>query len=251
MLFQDQTTGQNTNPAPAPQTTEDWLAKVVEAKGESFKDVQVLAKSKLESDNYIKNLESQLADLRKDLDQKDYAKELLDQLQNKAPVPTNGNPAIAQNTNGGTKTSDTKPELSEDLIKALVERTLTEKENSRTAQQNAEVVRNELIAKHGTEAKAVVERKAAELGMTYKRLEEIAAESPTAFFALIGEPKKDWKPPVNSSINTSAASMQAPSTRDWSYYQKLRKENPKIYRTPQVQQQLMKDKMVLGDKFGN
>ena len=248
MLFQDQTTGQTNDQATPPQTTEDWLAKVVETKGESFKDVQVLAKSKLESDTYIKNLESQLADLRKDLDQKDYAKELLDQLQNKAPVSTNGNPA---NLNSGTKTSDTKPELSEDLIKALVERTLTEKENSRTANQNAEVVRNELVSKYGTEAKAVVEKKALELGMTYKRLEEIASESPTAFFALVGEPKKDWKPLVTGSINTSAASMQAPSTRDWNYYQKMRKENPKIYRTPQVQQQLMKDKMVLGDKFGN
>lgn len=50
MLFADQTTGQETNQTLQTQTNEDWLAKVVEVKGEKFKDVQVLAKSKLESD---------------------------------------------------------------------------------------------------------------------------------------------------------------------------------------------------------
>ena len=34
MLFQDQTMGQNTETQTAPQTTEDWIAKLVETKGE-------------------------------------------------------------------------------------------------------------------------------------------------------------------------------------------------------------------------
>lgn len=250
-IFEDQTTGQNTQPQTQTTNQEDWLSKVVEAKGESFKDVQVLAKSKLESDNYIKQLEEQLKQLREDVTKQDYASKLIDQLQNKAPNTTNGSPVAPKENNGGTNTSETKPDISEDVLKRLVEQTLTEREKTSTAKQNQDFVRNELVGKYGTEAKSVVEKKAQELGLSLARLDELAAESPSAFLTLLGEPKKEFKPITQGSINTSAASMQAPVDRDWSYYQKLRKENKSLYYSPKVQQQLMQDKMRLGDKFGN
>jgi rubrerythrin len=247
MLFEDQTT----NPQTTPQTTEDWLAKVVEAKGETFKDVQVLAKSKLESDRYIKELEEQAKALREELTRQDYSAKLLEQLQNKAPNPTNGNPVAPNQNNGSTTPSDTKPETSEDILKALVEKTLTERETKNTAEQNAAIVRNELVAKYGTEAKSHVERKAQELGMSYSRLEQLAQESPNAFLTLIGEPKKDFKPLTQGTINTQSVSMQTSTARDWNYYQNLRRTNKTEYFKPSTQQQMLKDKLSMGDKFGN
>ena len=248
MLFEDQ---QKTDPANTQQTTEDWLAKVVEAKGESFKDVQVLAKSKLDSDAYIKELEKQAAALREDLAKQDYAQKLLEQLQSKAPSPTNGNAVAPNQNNGSTTPSDTKPEISEDILKALVERTLTEREQANTAQQNAAAVREALVAKYGTDAKAHVERKAQELGMPYSRLEALATESPNAFLTLIGEPKQEFKPVLTGSINTQSVSVQSPTTRDWNYYQELRRKNKTEYFKPSTQQQMMKDKIAMGDRFGN
>lgn len=245
MLFEDQTQQQNS------QTTEDWLAKVVEAKGESFKDVQVLAKSKLESDRYIKELEEQAKAMREELAKQDYASKLLDQLQSKAPESTNGNAVAPNQNNGSTTPSDTKPEVSEDILKALVDKTLTEREAKNTAEQNAAVVRNELVAKYGTEAKAHVEKKAVELGMSYSRLEALAAESPNAFLTLIGEPRKDFKPFTNGTINTQSVTMQKSSTRDWAYYQNLRRTNASEYFKPATQQQMLKDKIAMGDRFGN
>lgn len=247
MLFENQTT----NPQTETQTTEDWLAKVVEAKGETFKDVQVLAKSKLESDRYIKELEEQAKALREELTKQDYTSKLLEQLQSKAPNPTNGNPVAPNQNNGSTTPSDTKPENSEDILKALVEKTLTERETKLTAEQNAILVRNELVAKYGTDAKAHVERKAAELGLSYSRLEALASESPNAFLALIGEPKKDFKPLIQGSINTQSVSMQKSTTRDWAFYQNLRRTNKTEYFNPSTQQQMLRDKIALGDKFGN
>lgn len=246
MLFEDQNQGQVTQPQ-STQTTEDWLAKVVEAKGEQFKDVQVLAKSKLEADNFIKELQTQLADLRQTLGKEEYSKQLLTALENKGR-DANANTPVP---NGDPKPSDTKPELSEDVIKRLVEDTLTQREKSNTAEQNTKVVREQLESKYGTEAKAHVERKAAELGMTYQRLSELAAESPSAFMTLIGEPKPALKPITQGSINTSSATFQAPAERDWSYYMKLKKENPNLYFNPKTQQQMIQDKMRLGDRFGN
>ena len=45
---------------------ESYLQKIVETRGENWKDPEVLAKGKLEADAYIKNLEAQLANMRED-----------------------------------------------------------------------------------------------------------------------------------------------------------------------------------------
>lgn len=248
MLFENQT---NPNPQEVQVTNEDWLAKVVEAKGETFKDVQVLAKSKLEADRYIRELEEQAKALREEVAKQDYAAKLLEQLQNKAPNTTNGNAVAPNQNNGSTTPSDTKPEMSEDILKALVEKTLTEKEAKATAEQNAAMVRNALVSKYGTEAEAHVKRKAQELGMPYSRLEALATESPNAFLTLIGEPKQDFKPLVQGSINTQSVSVQKPVTRDWAYYQNLRRTNKTEYFKPSTQQQMLRDKLAMGNQFGN
>ena len=55
---------------------------------------------------------------------------------------------------------------------------------------------------------------------------------------------------VQGSVRTEGVNMQASTERDWSYYQKLRRENKNTYYTPKIQRQLMEDKVRLGDKFG-
>lgn len=247
MLFEDQTKGQDGNQNQQTQTQEDWLAKVVEVKGEAFKDPQVLAKSKLESDNYIKQLETQLTELRTELTKEEAAKKLLAELQGRRQDP-NANPVPKQ---GETNPSDTKPELSEDVIQRLVEETLSKRETTQTAKQNAKIVQDQLVQKYGTEAKTHVEKKAQELGMSFERLSALAAESPTAFMSLIGEPKPEYKPPVSGTINTAAGNFNNPTEKNWAYYQNLRKTNKQLYFDPKTQQQMMQDKMRLGDRFGN
>lgn len=247
MLFEDQTKGQDGNQTQQTQTQEDWLAKIVEVKGEAFKDPQVLAKSKLESDNYIKQLEGQLTELRTELSKEDAAKKLLAELQSRRQDP-NANSVPKQ---GETNPSDTKPVLSEDVIQRLVEETLSKREQANSAQQNAKMVQDQLTQKYGTEAKAHVEKKAQELGMSFDRLSALAAESPSAFMTLIGEPKTEFKAPVQGTINTAAGNYSNPSERNWDYYQNLRRTNKTLYFNPKTQQQMMQDKMRLGDRFGN
>lgn len=247
MLFEDQTKGQDGNQIQQTQTQEDWLAKIVKVKGEAFKDPQVLAKSKLESDNYIKQLESQLTDLRTELSKEEAAKKLLAELQSRRQDPN----ANSVPKHGETNPSDTKPVLSEDVIQRLVEETLSKRESTQTAQQNARMVQDQLTQKYGTEAKAHVEKKAQELGMTLERLSALAAEAPTAFMTLIGEPKPEFKPLVSGTVNTAAGNYSNPTERDWNYYQNLRRTNKTLYFSPKTQQQMMQDKLRLGDRFGN
>lgn len=240
----------------APQMTaeqqESYLAKLVAAKGDNWKDPEVLAKGKLEADGYIKNLEEQLAAMREDLGKQDYAKNLLEELQNKATSHTNVKSVVANNNNnGGTNTEgNTQPQVSEDILKSLVEQTLTARDKEAVVKQNLSIVDQELEKSYGTEAPAFVKKKAEELGLSLQRMQELAAESPSAFFSLIGEPKKSFQPIVQGSVRTEGVNLQASSDRNWAYYQKLRRENKNLYYTPKVQQQLMEDKSRLGDKFG-
>lgn len=246
--------GQSQEPqvvATTPEQQESYLAKLVAVKGENWKDPETLAKGKLEADGYIKSLEDQLKQLREDLGKQEYSKQLLDQLQNKATQPTSVNTGATNNNNGGTNTDgNTQPQVSEDTLKSLVEQTLTQRDKDNSVKQNLSVVDEELQKAYGTEAPVVVQAKAKELGLTVQRLQEIAAESPTAFFNLIGEPQKAFQPMVQGTIRTEGVNMQTSAERDWAYYQNLRRTNKQLYYSPKVQRQLMDDKQRLGAKFG-
>jgi hypothetical protein len=246
----DQTTAETTQQETQPQ--ESYLQKLVETRGNNWKDPEVLAKGKLEADAYIKNLEDQLAQMREDLGKQDYASQLLQQLEGKASAPTNEKPLESNNNNGGTNTEgNTNLAVSEDDLKSLVEKTLTERENQATAKQNISTVDNVLQETYGTEARNMLVNKSQELGISMERMQELAAESPSAFFALIGEKQQTFKPITQGSVRTESVNMQNSSERNWQYYQKLRRENRNLYYSPKIQQQLMEDKMRMGDKFGN
>lgn len=229
--------------------TESFVEKLVAARGPQWKDPEVIAKGKLEADTYVASLENQIKELREDLSKQDYSKSLLDALQNKATPSTTV--AVAPNTNNsGTEPADTKPAVSEDILKRLVEETITKKELERTEAENKRIVADKLVKDYGTNADEVVNKKAQSLGINPARLQELAAESPSAFFALVGEKDKPYVPMVTGTINTSSASQQTTSDRNWAYYQNLRKSNKTLYYEPKTQRQMMDDRVRLGDKFG-
>ena len=234
------------------QPQESFIQKLVEARGETWKDPEVIAKGKLEADAYIKTLEEQLASMREDLGKNDYAAKLLEQLEKKAPDPTTGQTPEPNNNNlSGTDTDDnTSRVVSDDDLKSLVEKTLTEREAAQTVEQNLSQVTKQLQEDYGTEANAKVQERAKELGVSLARMEELAKESPTAFFSLLGGVKKPLPSMTQGSIRTEGVSQKNAGVRDWAYYQKLRRENKALYYTPQIQRQLFEDKKRMGSGFG-
>ena len=255
MVFTEGTeTAQTTQPEQTQEETSpqgSFLSKLVEAKGENWKDPEVLAKGKIEADGYIQTLEGQLTQMREDLKKKEYQEEVLEQLQKKATESTAVNNGVPNNNNSNTDGENTTRIISEEDLKSLVEQTLTQREADAVTKTNLQRVDEELDKSFGTNAEEVVKKKAEELGMSMDRLSEIASESPNAFFTLIGEPKPTFNPMVNGSVRTEGVNMQVSTDRNWQYYQKLRRENPNQYYEPKMQQQLLQDRMRLGDNFGN
>ena len=232
------------------QTT--FLDQIVQAKGENWRDAETLAKGKLEADAYILSLEDQNKQLREDLSKQDYAAEVLNEIRGKAAESSTAKTSEATENTAGVNEHETPSALDEDTLKSLVEKTLLERELQRSTEQNVQKVTDDLKTRFGDQAGDVVKAKAQELGLSLDRMEQLATESPSAFLSLFGEQTQGGGANfLNSSINTEGANMQASNERDWNYYRKLRQDNRNLYYSPKVQQQLMQDKIRLGEKFGN
>ena len=136
----NQTTEQNNQGNTNDNQSEDYVAKVVQSKGDTWANPQVLAKGKLEADTHIQNLEDQLKEMRGELDKQDYAKSLLEQLKEQRQVtPSVGEVPNAGDTNG-TGQENTTPKFSEDELKNLINSTLTDREAQSKAEANLEQV---------------------------------------------------------------------------------------------------------------
>lgn len=237
---------QNTEDTAQHQTeeTDSFVKKLVTSKGEHWSDPEVIAKGKIEADTYIEQLKKELEELKSKVSKDNKVDQLLSKIEQEAAKPTI---AKAQSPSG-TEQSDTKAKFSEEDIQSLVEKALTNREKEQTTRQNINQVDEQLTSMYGTEAKSVVVQKAAELGLSVEKLKEVASESPTAFFALIGEKPKEFKTLTQGTIRTEGISQGGSAgKRDNEYYQKLRKENPRLF--GKLQDQMVQDRIKLGDSF--
>lgn len=231
------------------ETTESYVAKLVQERGEQWKDPEAIAKGKIEADRHIAELERQLAEMRDDIGKQDYAKALLEQVQNKAGGATTSN-TVPSTTDGGEPTTNTTSDTPD--IQSLVEEALKAREAKQTADQNIAQVDAALTEKFGTDAAKVVADKAAALGMSIDRLQSIASESPSAFLTLVGEAPSAPQPSApRSSVNTTSESFNGAGKKGFSFFQEMRRTNPNQYYTPAMQREMiaMRDKM--GSDFFN
>lgn len=239
------TSDQGEQPTENQNETTDFVAKIKEAKGDKWADPQEIAKGYLNAQKHIDTLEDELRELRENSQKKDWAEEVLSRLEQRQPASRDN----AQASNAGASEQETPSSPSADDIKSLIVQTLTEEESKRTKEQNLSHADRQLEQMFGTEAKAKVQQKANELGMPVERMRELAEESPTAFFALLGEaPQKETNSGPRSQLNTSAGFDQS-GRKNWAYYQKLRRENPRQYRTPAIQNEMLAERQKQGEDF--
>jgi uncharacterized protein (UPF0335 family) len=238
---QDTTNGTNDTP-----DNQSYVDRLVAAKGEQWADPEMIAKGKLESDAYIVELKRQLEEAEAKSTSAAKLEDLISKIEKKAAEPVTAN--SQSNDPDGAQDSNTKNSLSEDDLQSLVEKALTKREEKNTLQQNIEQVNSQLEEMFGTEAASIVQKKAQETGLSLERLQAIAGESPTAFFNIIGEKPKDFKPMTQGSVRTEGVNTQPKAgTRNWRYYQELRKSDPRTYTT--LQDQMLQDRQKMGDDF--
>lgn len=227
------------------QTNESFVSQLV-GEGKKFKDLEALAKGKLEADRHIGEITKTLDELRAEVAKQDYAKKLLEEL-NKAPETRQDTPPPSTSSSNTETTTQNASD-----IEALVEKVITEKEKNRTVSQNIAIVGEEMEKKFGDKATQVLKTKSQELGVSLDRLREIAAESPTAFFQLIGVAASRSTAPTAPQSSVRSENFNPNSQeRTFEYYQKIRKENRSLYYSPKIQNMMLQDRERLGSRFYN
>jgi len=199
-------------------------------------DAAAIQKRLDDKDNFIKQLQGETSQLRKELEGHDKGREELDKLKEQLRGLRDGavqQPVATQNAS-----------LTETDIETLVANALTKQERAATTAQNVKTATNEATRLYGSleAATTAVNQKANELGLTTQELQGIAQRSPTAFVALLGTPPTSGKHfDTTSSVNLEALSQHTgaiqPGTK--AYFDNIRKENRGKYFTPAIQNQIM------------
>jgi hypothetical protein len=219
----------------------DYLTQVV-GDGKKFKDANALAKGKMQSDLFIQKLLAEKRDLEAKLTTTQSVEDLIKSLKNDQPLPNPGGERRDEET--GFKPED---------IQRIVEETVGKREEIARANRNLTEVTETLKKAYGTNYVQVLETKVEELGVGKAFLDDLARTNPKAFLSLIGVKKDAAEPPPSvfappaSRINTTANPERNSGEKTYSYYEKIRKADPKLY--SQLQHEMFQQAAKLGDAF--
>jgi HD-GYP domain-containing protein (c-di-GMP phosphodiesterase class II) len=191
----------NNNNDAARQQADIFVAKLLDIKREDgspkYESVEDALDALKASQEHIRNIEAENAQLKTKASESDQLKETLARLQENKNV-NEEKPSDKTNTNGG---------LSEEAAAALIEKTLERKQQETAAINNIKSVQDQIIQKYGSREKAqeFIVNKSKELNISPEDLKTLSARSPNAALALLGEAVKP-----STQINTS--SVRLPNT---------------------------------------
>lgn len=216
-----------TEPTPTP-SLEDFMGE-----GKKYSDGNAVAKALTEKDAFIARLleeKRQLeADHRAAMNMKAFQDRLdaIEAAQVERGVPTP--PPTA------TPAPPAQPGLDEETVQRLIEQ--REVQNQRT--RNLMEVKEKLTGLFGEDYPTRVKARAKELNLGMEQLNELAAKTPQAFYAMLGLDKAptsvDNPAPPATRQNSAAAFVPGTGGKGNSYYQNLRKTKPAEYWSPRVQ----------------
>lgn len=232
----------------------DYVAELV-GEGRKFKSVEDLAKGKVESDRFIANLQTEMAELRADLKARTTFEELLTQMNSETKTPTSVN-ADATPRIGDEGEGNATAGMTAEQIEKLISDRLSSVDKNRTEAENFRTVQAKLAQAFGNNASAKLKQVTDELGLTPEYVNQLAKSQPQVLLRMVGadaipsEPRSTTSSTQNSSLNTSAFPRSNTSgVKLKSHYDNIRRTDPNLYWSPKVQQEIHQTVARLGDEF--
>lgn len=208
---------------------------------------KAMAYGKFEADRTIEirnRTEDQLRDdykkLREEYNAGPKLKEVLDQIAALKQSPTLETPTSNQDTSVFDETKAT------DIFKSLYQQTKAEEQ----AQANVRTVESKLQEAYGPDYSKVLKQKVSQLGLTEDFVNNLAKTHPQVLFKTLELDQRQgegFQSPPSSTHRTDQ--FQGGPKRTWSYYEKMRKEDPTKYHDPKTKAQMTKDYQTLGNEF--
>jgi hypothetical protein len=243
----EQTLLDNSNTEPVLDPSKNYYDQLV-GEGRKFLDNESLAKGKYESDIHIRNLELRMDQMREDyLKERDSnaqrakLEDLIEKLETRATTTTTESTTPAN--------VDSKPRIDPDQLPTLISKEIQSYEVNKGRANNFNAVKAKLIERFGTNYQTSVKDRLDSLGLTAEFADNLAKTSPNAFFNTLGlneVPQTDNTAPPRSSTTFRPT---GPTKRKYSYYQELRKKDPKAYYDPKIAIEMDRMSQELGDEF--
>ena len=190
--------------------------------------VQVMQKRLNDKDEFINQLKEENQQTREM-----YAT-LEERMQNLSKIEE-----VLNNRNNQQDVNSQDTSLDEDALVGKVIENLNKKETEQQMKANFEEARKRLQEEFGEHVEDKVSQAAQANGVTYDDMVEMARKSPKAFYKLVGL--------EGSSRQTTPAPMRGSQTppqdngeKDFAYYARLMRENPREYFKPEVQREFRK-----------
>lgn len=209
--------------------------------GKKYADVNVLAKAALDKDVFIEQLKREQAELRSQLGQKATIEEIMTQIKS-INKPTDAQPVQPP-------VVPDQAQLSPELLDKIFAENYQKQKKAEKLEANKKKVEDTLVERFGSEAQIKISEKARELGVPTTYLQQIGLDSPEALFTMLGvNAQKDVisrQAPQSRQVPPS----QGSNVRNQEYYNRIKMTNPTEYFSPKIQNQMMKDALVLGESF--
>jgi hypothetical protein len=241
------------NATPPLDQNKDYLTELV-GEGKKFKTPQDLARSKYEADSFIEVLKRQQDELRADylkLREDNTAKakleELIGQLEAKQQQLASNNQPIV------TEVKDKPPTFDPKQIESLVSSEILKLRASEKEENNFNQVKVKLTERFGNNYQSALKQQIDELGLSESDINALARKSPTAFYKTLGldtpVQQETFQAPPRSNQRSDNFKPKGGEKRTWSFYQEMKRNDPKRYLDPKTNVQIHNDMMALGDEF--
>lgn len=226
------------------QLPENYFEHLV-GEGKKFDGQEALAKGKYESDLHVANLEHQIGELREDIDQGTKITELLEMVrkQNEPPKEDpNKSPVVPGDTSSG--------QMTEDELKSLIETHVSERDTQSLRARNLVEADKALEEKFGESAGRVLHDRAVRMDMSVEEMKTLASQNPKAFYRLMGMDTTSNESGnfVGGGNRSEGVQIKNVDTRNFEFYQDLRRKDKAKYHTPAMQQKMMADRTSMGSE---
>ncbi len=218
-----------------------------------YKDDRALARSKVEGDHHISQLERELSGIRDELKSRVDMETLVTELkelstQDVKPVEDPSN-LEHQNQDEPAKNEQT-PEQIEQLVDALV----TKREDTNRLKRNLSEVTEKLANLWGDKAEESWVKLRDELNMSEQELRDFASSKPQAILKLAGNaeppqiPKNDSLFSIGNVQSTSFVNTNT-GVRNMAYFNQILRSDPKKYWSKETQVEMHKEAQEQQESF--
>lgn len=226
--------------------------------GKKFQDDEGLARGKWEADQYIKRLEAEKEEMRRDLEARMSVDDFIKHMKKERLESPNSNQAsqVPEGERRNEQPQITKSMTPEEIQK-LVDEKMSKNDEAKMRKDNLLFARNELVKQWGQTFPERLKAEASRLGVSEDFLTSTAEKAPNAFLKLLGiTPEGPSKPntyqaPPKSELHSVIGNIEDGMERKWEDYEKLRKTDPRRYWSRQVQSEIHKLAAQRGSSFFN